>query len=94
MSSGSLAAPGPAGINAGLRTSAGGQQLTRPLGVLAHRDDEVVDRVELVLAADAGDEIQRDVLPVQVGLGVQDERLDGAGTPGKVGLVPTDTAAW
>lgn len=92
MSSGSLAAPGPAGINAGLL--AGGQQLTRPLGVLAHRDDEVVDRVELVLAADAGDEIQRDVLPVQVGLGVQDERLDGAGAPGKVGLVPTDTAAW
>ena len=54
-----------------------------PLGVAAHRDDQVVDRREALLAADAGDEIHRDVLAVQVGLGVEHERLDGAGAAGE-----------
>ena len=49
----------------------------------AHRRDQVVDRAERLLAADTGDEVHRDVLSVQVGLGVEDERLDGAGAPGE-----------
>src|SRR5690349_2631483 len=58
--------------------SARGKNRAGVLGIFAHGRDQVLDPVELLLTADAGDEIDRDMLAVQVRAGVQDERLYGA----------------
>src|SRR3984957_14213371 len=60
-----------------------GQNRAGALGVVTHRRHQVLDVGEFLLATDAGDEVHRNVLAVQVGGGIEDERLHGARAPGE-----------
>lgn len=64
------------------------QQITGSVRVAMHRGNQCLDGIELLHASESLDEVDRDVLPVEIGLFIEHECLDRAVTAREGGVRP------